>query len=288
MKPLISRLFREPLFQFMILGLVVFGVDRYVLENMDDPRRIVIDDARYTELVDIFRENQGRRPTEGEARELMVTWAQNEVLYREALNMRLDLGDEMIRQRLILKVRDILFKNVITEAPPPDQLQAWFEENRSAYDRPELVDFEQFLVTDLDSEAAAALAARLGDAEHPQGYAAAFRRYPRRPLSNLGAAFGDDDGQRLIDGEDDQWMAVESDYGWHLARITARYAGEPADFTAVRARVAQDWLESARKQELANTLSSIVDQYDISYSLSPDIVKDSLQEAEMAARSETP
>jgi len=212
----------------------------------------------------------------------------SEVLYREALNMRLDLGDEMIRQRLILKVRDILFKNVITEAPPPDQLQAWFEENRSAYDRPELVDFEQFLVTDLDSEAAAALAARLGDAEHPQGYAAAFRRYPRRPLSNLGAAFGDDDGQRLIDGEDDQWMAVESDYGWHLARITARYAGEPADFTAVRARVAQDSLESARKQELANTLSAIVDQYDISYSLSPDIVKDSLQEAEMAARSETP
>lgn len=288
MKFLDSRLFREPLFQFMILGLVVFAVDRYALESADDPRRIVIDDARYGELVEIFRENQGRRPTEEEARELMVTWAQNEVLYREALNMGLDLGDEMIRQRLILKIRDILFKNVITEPPPEDQLQAWFEQNRSAYDRPELVDFEQFLVADLDFESAAALAASLGDVAHPEEYGAAFRRYPRRPLSNLKAAFGDEDGQRLIDGDEDRWLAVQSDYGWHLARITARYAGEEADFPAVRTRVAQDWLEAARKQELANTLSSIVEQYEISYALSPEVVRDSLREREMAARSEGP
>ncbi len=279
------KLVNEPLVQFLVLGVFVFGVDRYVVETSDDPRRIVVDDARYAELVEIFEEGQARPPTEEEIGDLIVKWTQNEVMYREARLMGLDRGDEMIRQRLILKLRDILFNNVITEVPPDDELERWFEQNSAAYDRPALLDFEQFLVADLDRKAAEALAQSLRTAPAPEAYAQAFRQYRRRPPENLTAVFGDEHGRRLIDAGDERWLAVESDYGWHLARVTARSAGEAAQFAEVRHQVSIDWLDEARKRELADALGGIVENYDIRYVLTRELVEDSLVEDRLRSQS---
>ncbi len=284
MTSITMKLLREPLVQFLCLGVLIFAVDRYVLVTSDDPRRILIDDRRYAELVDIFEEGQSRLPTEEEIQELMVKWAQNEVLYREARSMGLDLGDEMIRQRLILKIRDILFNNLIIELPEDDELRAWFEDNRIAYDRPELLDFEQFLLGDADQARAGRLAAELGSSSRPEEFVDSFRAYGRRPRANLESVFGESGAERLATAAESAWVPVQSDYGTHLARITARYPGEPAVYEVVRAQVAQDWKDAQRKRELSMALSAIVDQYDISYSLSPDVVRESLAAAQTAAR----
>lgn len=277
MKVNIVKLAGEPLVQFFALGILVFGVDRYVLETSDDPRRILVDDTRYTELVEIFEEGQARPPTEAEIGDLIVKWTQNEVMYREARRMGLDRGDEMIRQRLILKLRDILFNNVITEVPPDEELEAWFEQNRSAYDRPPLLDFEQFLAADLDEEAAAELARSLESGPPPPAYEPAFRQYRKRPPENLAAVFGEAHGRRLTEAADNQWLAVESDYGWHLARVTARSPGQPAEFAEVRHQVSIDWLDEAKQRELADALGGIVENYDIRYVLTRDLVEESLE-----------
>ncbi|MEO0996357.1 MAG: peptidylprolyl isomerase [Pseudomonadota bacterium] len=271
-----ARLLKEPLVQFLLLGAVVFGAERYVFVTTDQPQRIVIDDARYRELVDIFQEGQSRAPSSAEMDELILTWAQNEVFYREALAMELDRGDEMIRQRLILKYRDILFNNLIVELPPDDVLEAWFEEHRAAYDRPALVDFEQFLVADRNEREARTLARELGDGRHPERYGGVLRVYRQRPEGNLYSAFGEDGGKALLGAGDNDWTAVQSDHGWHLARITRRYPAEPADFASVRHDIAADWLKQAREREMAATLKEVVDEYDIRYSLSRDLVERSV------------
>lgn len=282
MKKTIVTLANEPLVQFLALGVLVFAVDRYVLETGEDPRRILVDDARYAELVAIFEEGQARPPTEAEIGNLIVKWTQNEVMYREAQLMGLDRGDEMIRQRLILKLRDILFNNIITEVPPDEDLEAWFEENRSAYDRPPLLDFEQFLVAELDKDAAGELAGSLQAAAPPEAYARTFRQYRQRPPENLTAVFGREHGRRLIDAGDGHWLAVESDYGWHLARVTARRPGQRAEYADVRHQVSIDWLDEARKRELADALGGIVENYDIRYELTRDLVEESLVSQQLA------
>ncbi len=276
MRQTLLRIASEPLVQFLILGALVFAIDLYVLGAKDDPRRILVDDARFQEIASVFEENQGRPPTEDEIGDLIVKWTQNEILYREALTMGLDQGDEMIRSRMVLKLRDVLFNNVIIEAPSDEVLEAWFAEHRANYDRPEFIDFEQFLVSDLESEAAAELAAMLGDDQHPEQYARDFRRYAKRIDDNLLAVFKDADAERLIDAPAGQWVAVESDLGWHLARITTRYPGVEAEFDVVRTAVVRDWREAARKQELAESLSEIVALYDVSYEFTVDVVEQSL------------
>jgi hypothetical protein len=102
----------QPLVQFLLLGGLLFVADRTATGREDDPRRILIDDARYAEIAGIYQDNQGEPPTEAQMEELVITWAQNEVLYREARLMGLDKGDEMIRQRLVLKLRNVLFNRV--------------------------------------------------------------------------------------------------------------------------------------------------------------------------------
>lgn len=276
-----QKLLKEPLVQFLVLGALVFAVDRYVIGSADDPRRIVFDDGRYRELVDVFVDGQGRKPTPEEIQDLIVQWTQNEVLYREALAMELDQGDEMIRQRLILKTRNILFSNVVAEPPPEDELEAWFERNRIAYDRPELVDFEQFLAADLDAEAATGLAEELGADEHPDAYDDAYRQYPHRPTSNLVAVFGEEQAKRLLDVPLEHWVPVRTEYGWHLARITHREPGDPAEFREVRHQVVTDWLDQARKQELQAALNAIVEEYDFRYEVTRDAVEGTLLTAEL-------
>ncbi|MEL6367109.1 MAG: hypothetical protein AAFQ16_04035, partial [Pseudomonadota bacterium] len=82
-----AKLFREPLVQFLCIGIVVYGVDSYVFENTENPRRIRIDDTRFQSLVDIYREERGQSPSGEELEALLITWTQNEVMYREALSM---------------------------------------------------------------------------------------------------------------------------------------------------------------------------------------------------------
>lgn len=272
----ISKLLTEPLVQFLVLGAFVVFVNRYVLGNTDDPRRIVFDDARYREIVEIFNDGQGRKPTEAEIEELIVQWTQNEVLYREGLLMGLDKGDEMIRQRLILKMRNILFNNLVTELPPEEELRAWFEENRAAYDRPALFDFEQFRLPDADADASSALADELGSGPHPAEFQREHRAYSGRPAINFETAFGADDARRLVDSPDGRWLAVDSEYGWHLARITARVPGEPADFDAVRSAVAQDWIKVMEQKDLNDALMAIVEEYEFSYEVTKDAVEGTL------------
>jgi hypothetical protein len=280
MQHFIIRLAKEPLVQFLVLGAFVFALDHYVFANTDNPRRITLDDARFQELVGIFETERGRPPTEEEIEQMLVTWTQNEIMYREALTMGLDKGDDMIRSRMVLKLRDIVFNNIIIDYPPEEDLQAWFVEHRAAYDRPELIDFEQFPVADMGLDEAHALAAELGSQGHPPEYDRAFRSYGTRIPDNLFSVFDEDDARAILDAPPGQWVAARSDYGLHLARITNRSPAQPVTFEEARALVKDDWYAQERERQIADALGEIVAQYEITYDFTRDLVERSLASME--------
>lgn len=259
-----QRVVREPLLQFMLLGALLFIADRNLPKPADNPRRIVIDADRRAELVAIFEEGQGRSPTPEEMQDLIVTWSQNEVLYREARLMGLDRGDEMIRQRLILKLRNIVFGNVVVPTPNEAELRAWFEAHRDQFDRPERYDFEQFALGEDPGQRAQAqaLASELGRGDAPAERVDDVRRYAARPRENLSDLFGEEDAARML-AQEGAWVVVDTDRGVHLARVTARHPAAPAEFDTVRSRVARGWKEDARKASLSESLKAIVEQFEI-------------------------
>lgn len=271
-----SKIFREPLVQFLLLGVFVYCVNVYVFENTENPKKIEIDDARLKALADLYREEQGGAPSPEAMEQMIITWAQNEVMYREALSMGLDRGDDMIRSRMVLKLRDVLFNSVIAEPPPDEELEQWFEENRKNYDRPDIIDFEQFQAIDVRDESIESFAQEINAAGVPEALTNRTRKYELRIDDNLYAVFEDSDAQRVIEAPLNTWTPARSDRGWHMVRITRRLPGEAAEFRRVQTAVLTDWRKQAREAELAEALAEIVADYDIEYEFSKELLEDSL------------
>lgn len=285
---------REPLIQFLIIGAMLFALDHVLSVQRDDPNNIFIDADRVAWLVSVFQQGQGRVPVAEEVENLIVKWSQNEVFYREAQALGLDQGDEMMRSRLILKMRNILFNRIVQEPPSDAELRDWFELNRDKYDVPARYTFEQFpLAKESLAETAQQLATDLGDGEAPQQWQAQLRQYPRRPVSNMRALFGESDSDRLVAAPLGHWQAVVSHKGWHLARVTEVHDPIPAQLEDVQTRVSKAFMEVSADMQLVEMAGEIAEKYQLHREFNADdlaIILASAQEnrpAETTADSRT-
>src|SRR5262245_10494062 len=97
------RLLAEPLLHFVVLGGLVFAADHWAAARRDDPTVIVVTPQVEDEARSIFRSAQGREPTESELKTLREHWIDTEILYREGLALKLEQGDEALRERVVFK-----------------------------------------------------------------------------------------------------------------------------------------------------------------------------------------
>ncbi len=282
-----AAIFKEPVTHFVLLALVVFAVDHIALSRQDNPREIVVDGATYDELLNIFKEGKGRLPTEAEMGQVLLKWSENEVLYREAQRLELDRGDEMIRSRLILKIRNILFSNVVMPEVDEQDLRDFLSDNRARYDRPALFDLEQVRLADgAGQTSAVALAETANQASLDAATMQRVRRYAGRPAAALETVFDADDARQLLNADIGVWQPVRSPAGWHIARITDMRPGVEAQFENIRGKLAQDYESEAQQRELAQALQAIVKDYDIRLDLDAERVRESLTGPAVASRSD--
>ena len=264
---------REPLVQFLIIAAVVFALDRYVfIAAADDPNRVVIDDKRLLELIEIFREGQGRDPSSQEVNNMIVKWSQNEIFYREALKLEMDQGDEMIRNRMVLKMRNVLLNRVMVEAPTDKELQEFLDFQPDRYDTPELFDVElvQFRANEQFSTPEQALAALDENTITPTDLPFQVIRYRQRSQVSLLPMFGDAALGQLTAQVDNQWLLVSLQQGPHFARITQRYPKKAAELPDVRSRLTRDWKKFRNDIQLADQTQALADAYKVELNLSAE------------------
>jgi hypothetical protein len=137
------KLLREPLGQFVALGIVLFVV--YALASdllaSDEARRIAITESEIELLATTWERQWQRAPTAKELHALVDSRVREEVLYREALALGLDRNDVVVRRRMVQKM-ELLSQDLALLADPTDpELQAFFDENREDYRIPPRVSF---------------------------------------------------------------------------------------------------------------------------------------------------
>ena len=108
------QIFKEPLFQFLIIGLVLLGGERLI--NSEDygeeQYSIFIDNQILAQFMQrqakSFKPEDALKTIQGltysERQRLIESYVQGEVLYREALALNLERDDQIIRRRLIQKM----------------------------------------------------------------------------------------------------------------------------------------------------------------------------------------
>ena len=132
---------REPLLHFLILGAAIFGVDQWRNADSDSASDIVVTAKVQQEAKAIFEAGMKREPKPEELKVLLDRWVDNEILYREGLQLGLDRGDSGIRDRVIFKAMSVTQAGIVLPEVDEAGLKAWFESNRERYDTPARFDF---------------------------------------------------------------------------------------------------------------------------------------------------
>lgn len=238
------RLLKEPLLQFLLVGLALYlGLSVLYPLDADDRSRITVSKAAMLEFLqyqhksfdDESADTFWSELSEPEKAALTNDFIRQEVLYREALKLGLDSDDQIIRQRLIQKVEFVLQGFTDQQAGfSDDDIRAYFALHSNRYLMPETATFTHVFLSNSKYQAdelepaAEELLQQLRLEQAPFEGAAQFgdrfhfhRNYVSRSPQFVESHFGPEFAAQLFDTEpDSQWVGpVYSPYGLHLVML---------------------------------------------------------------------
>ena len=275
-----ARLLREPLVQFLLIGLALFGINWII-----DPHQSAGDPAKRIELTigDLRQATvmwlaQGRPPpTRSELKNMIEKRVAVEILSREAIALGLDKNDEIIRRRLAQKM-EFLFEDLGRLANPTTaDLEAWLAAHADRFATPPRLSFHHLYFAldkhqgEVRQTAEAALgtlrgepaqSARLVQIEaDPFMFQNAYNdRSPESVSKEFGPAFARD-VFRLQPGA---WAGpIQSGYGWHLVFVDSIVPGRMPALAEIEPQVKADWVDAQAREVKRKALDEIRSRYTV-------------------------
>lgn len=279
MSAIIGRWLREPLLQFLALGLLLFGAYQEINPSAEPVARtgrieLTADDLRQLGISWVA---QGRpAPSTEQMQSLVDARVREEILYREALALGLDRDDAIVRRRMAQKM-EFLFEDVAAlHEPTTDDLRAWFEENADRFTLPARVTFRHLYFSPdrrgarARADAAAALekiadrsmnspeATAVGDRFMFQDY------YGERAPDDVAKTFGPGFARALFQVAPGAWAGpIESGYGWHLVWVDSMTPARVPAFEEVEPDVKTRWLEDQRGKLRQGAFDAMRARYEV-------------------------
>jgi hypothetical protein len=237
-----TGLAREPLVHFFVIGSLVFATYAVVAPSTSKERLIeVTPEARQT-IIELFESAHQRKPTAEELAPLIDVYILNEITYREALAQGLDKGDEMIRERIMQKMRLLVFGNVIVTEPTDAELKQWYEARHDRYDIPDSISFFEVPIGDASAEAEAnSILQQIEVGNEPEDIRLRAHIFADRPRKSLEGAFGKPFVDALTALPKGQWNKLQSSAGWHIVRFESLVPGRAAEWSEMETQLINDW-----------------------------------------------
>jgi hypothetical protein len=248
---LISRLLREPLLHFLLLGALLFLAYGWLNRaGLAAPDEIVVSRSQVEGLVMQFERVWQRNPTAEEREALVESWVRDEVFYREALAMGLDQDDQVVRRRLSQKVQFILDTGSESTVPTDLELQDWLDGHADRYRIEPTYSLRQVYFDParhgerLDAVMAAAKRA-LAEGREAPGDPTMLPAAIEGGAADIERTFGAEFEQALRTLPVGAWHGpVRSAFGLHLVTLEARTDARPARLEDVRPEVVRDLMQA--------------------------------------------
>ncbi|NUQ72299.1 MAG: peptidyl-prolyl cis-trans isomerase [Polyangiaceae bacterium] len=253
--PRLRNWIREPLVHFVFIGAVIFSAHAYL---RPPPRRQITVSADFIAgLRAEHRARTGAPPTAEETQGLIHRYIEEEVLHREALALGLDVGDIILRRRLVQKMQFLLDDEAASVEPSESELQSYLDANAERYRLPAVISFRHVFVSrDRRGEGAIAEAERLLDSLRGGADSGSLgdpfvqgSAWSRRTAKEIDAVFGAAFAEKAFAAKEGSWSGpIESSYGAHLVWVSERSEGRAPALSEVRARVRDDWRAERREE----------------------------------------
>jgi hypothetical protein len=286
---LFSRLVREPLFHFLVLGAGLFLL--YASLGNDGPEpadRIVVDEAEVGRLAEQFQRTWMRPPSRQELAGLAEDFVKEEILYREALALGLDQNDLVIRRRMRQKMEFLNTDLAEQRTPGEAELQAYLDGHAEQFRRPSRVSFDQIYIATAEASSDTArhraetllktLDAnphtdwrKLGDPTLlPAGLSDASDR-------EIASSFGNVLAESIADAPLQRWSGpYPSAYGLHLLRVTVRTPASLPALSEIRALVEREWRNGQRQRANDRFYQALRQRYSVEIRLPEAVAADKL------------
>jgi len=255
----IARLIREPLVQFLFIGVAVFAIYELVASQSEPPRdRIVVTEGRVQQLALVFAKTWQRSPSPQEMRGLIDAYVKEEIYYREATKLGLDRDDTLIRRRMQQKMEFLSEPSDDRLAASDATLQSFYDANQADFLIEPEVEFQQILIdSEKDREPAEVRAEQLlrqlrdtsQDVDASEFGDATLLPYATQlsSVTRIGNAFGENFAKKLATQPADEWTGpIKSPFGLHLVRITDRRDERLPPLNEIRKAVEQKWRTQER------------------------------------------
>jgi hypothetical protein len=285
-----KKIFKEPLFQFLLIALLLLGGERLI--NADDyadqQYQIVVDDQLLVQFMQLqaktFKPEEAmaalKKLSTEDRQKLVSDYARNEALFREAMALNLDKNDQVIRRRLIQKM-DYLAQGFYDELVPltEEDLRAYYKKHQQSYKKPASATFTHVFISSekrsvgeaksLAVELHSQLIAEQVPFENAPRYGERFlyhRNYVNRDDDEIGSHFGNDFQQQLFDYQvSDQWQGpVQSNYGWHLVLLVKNTPAYIPEFSEIASTVFADAQRQQQQEFKRQAINGLIKKYQIS------------------------
>ena len=266
---------REPLLHFLLLGAGLFLLFRLVASDSGAPKEIVISEPRVEALAQGFARAWMRPPTAQELNGLVEDYIKEEIYYREAVTMGLDRDDVVIRRRLRQKLEFVSEDTAAALEPTDEQLQGYLQQHADKFLQPGRLSFQQLQFSvERRGEAArhdaekvlGQLQAGRGPADPAQAGDATLLPAGLDDASpqDIASAFGEDFAGQIDKAPVGQWSGpLQSSYGWHIVRVTARTPAVAPTLEQVRPIVLREWQFEQNQKQSGEFYQSLRKQYDV-------------------------
>jgi hypothetical protein len=268
-----SRLLKDPLVHFLAVGIALFAVAAFRGQSVTAGReQIVVTADQVAQARAAATALQGREPTPEELRALIEPTVRDEVMYREALALELDVNDDEVRRRLIEKMTYLTQDLADPEPSSERELRQFYEVSPEVFTIPSLVSFDQVFFSPgargdaLETDAAAGVAAlRAGRPPAEVGDRTPLREsYDDAPREQVTVLFGAELADALFSAEAGEWSGpFRSDFGLHAVRLRGRSEARLPPYEEIAARVAEQFGAQRRREANEQAYREMRARYDV-------------------------
>ncbi len=272
-----KRWLKEPLLHFVVAGGLLFAAHASL--NPSAPaaerelRQVRIGAGEVKWLTETWVRQWGREPTPEELRTLVTNLLKEELLSREAREMRLHENDTIVRRRLAQKLEFIVQDTLRLAEPTEDDLRRFHADHPERFLTGTRVSFTHVYFSrerrkDPVADAAAALrklSAKTSAATVPLGDRFLLdSEFEDADAQSVASAFGPEFARAVLALPPGAWHGpIESGYGVHLVRVAAARPARPREFTEVRGQVLEAWREQQQHENEARFFAGLLEKYDV-------------------------
>ena len=271
---------KQPVVQFMLIGLVMFLVNTYIIQAKDadakDEYKVYLTAGEVNSMSEMWTSQWQRPPTKLELQGMINQRVEETILFREAVKIGLNKNDNIIRQRMAQKLEFLSGDLVKPDSATAEEVQVYFEQNIKKYTTPAKITLTQLFVNPkvhndlLEKEVNARLIKlnrldpssdkinKYGDQFSLQTY------FPEKSQLELTKLFGGEFASSVFELETDEWIGpVNSQYGVHLVFVMHKNPAVVPEFETVEEMVTED-LQREKQIELNNLyIEGIRSRYEV-------------------------